>query len=487
MKKAKQLDAVMLHNMANHHYIHNEYDEALTLYKEAFEIYPELMKIPATRANVTHILQKTCNWNDPLCDINNYKEYINNDGYVAPFWLLYQNASLEELQINARKFANIMKVYEQFQTYKHPCKLNKHGEKIRIGYLSGNWRNHPNSYLSLGVSENHDRNKFEIIGFSYGPDNISYHRDRIKKSFDQFINLDHLADPNAAKTISSLNVDILVDRQGYTTGYRPIARYRPAPIQINMIGYPGTMGTKDYDYILADDIVLPPEHEKYYDEKVLRMPNCYVPMDNHYGGPFSPIGQGLVKLQKNDKFIFACFNNSHKITKEVFSAWMKILLAVPDSILWLIAHNPKMVKNLQDEAVKAGINPDRLVFAPKVNRDEHIQRYHQVDLYLDTAPYNAHTTAMEALWCGAPVLTLFKDSFVGGVGASLIKNSLPEYMDALICTSLYEYTNIAISLARRRTLLEEMKAKLLNYKNIPLFNTEQYTRDLEKIYESLVR
>lgn len=356
--------------------------------------------------------------------------------------------------------------------------------KIHIGYFSADFREHATAYLMAEMFELHDRSRFEISAFAFGPDDQSPLRARLAKSFDRFIDVDKLPDIDVASMVRKLNVDIAIDLKGYTQFERSgIFAQRAAPIQVNYLGYPGSMCADYFDYILADPTVIPIDDQQFFSEKVAYLPNSYLMNDRKR--EFSGLKMSRKSLQLPETaFVFCSFNANHKITPDVFETWMRILKRVNDSVLWLLEGSAIVVANLRREAQRHGVNPDRLVFAPKMPVGQHMARQATADLFLDTLPYNAHTTAIDALWGGLPVLTRLGKTFAGRVAASLLTSiGMPE----LITQSEEEYENLAVAIALNPTKAAQLKKKLNENRNsTPLFNTVQTTRDIEAAFEQMV-
>jgi protein O-GlcNAc transferase len=354
--------------------------------------------------------------------------------------------------------------------------------RIRLAYLSSDFHEHATASLLAGLIECHDRASFEIIGISYGIDDRSESRARLVTAFDQFHDVRLKNDLEVAELLSALEVDIAVDLKGYTRGARPgILSHRPCPIQVNYLGYPGTMGALFIDYIIADDTVLPPHLHASFTEKVVLLPNCYQVNDSRRAIPATPARReaGLPE----ESFVFCCFNNNWKITVSMFDVWMRLLNAMPNSVLWLFEDNSGAKRNLCKEAAARGVDPQRLVFAARVGPKEHLARHLLADLFLDTLPYNAHTTASDALWIGLPLVTCLGASFTGRVAASLLRAiGLPE----LIANDIDEYEALALKLARDTRLLRSIRFKLEeNRLNMPLFDTDLFRRHIEKAYMTM--
>jgi predicted O-linked N-acetylglucosamine transferase (SPINDLY family) len=335
-----------------------------------------------------------------------------------------------------------------------------------------------------GVYERHDRTRFELTGISLGPPDNSRMRKRIEATFDRFVHAPAMTDFDIARAMRELEIDIAVDLNGYAgSGRTGIFAHRPAPVQVNFLAYCGTMAVPFMDYIIADRILIPEENESYYTERVVRLPQTYMPNDRSRS-----IAQQIPSRMEaglpEAAFVFTCHNGEHKFAPEMFDIWMRLLQAVPGSVLWLRAPPTSAIGNLRREARARGVSPDRLVFASRVpDPADHLARLRLADLFLDTLPYNAHGTACDALWAGVPVLTCMGKTFAGRVAASLLHAiGLPE----LVTASLPEYEQTALLLARDPARLSALKAKLMrNRDTAPLFDTARFTRDLEFAYTSM--
>jgi len=355
--------------------------------------------------------------------------------------------------------------------------------RITVGYLSADFHEHAIAYLIAELIEKHDRQCFAVFGYSYGPDDGSPIRRRLLNAFDRFVDFKAVSFAEAAKLIEADKVDILVDLNGYTRHARTqIMALRPAPIQVNYLGYPGTMAAPFIDYILVDDFVVPPEQQPFFTEQLVHLPGCYQVNDSQREiaeRTPSRTACGLPEVA----FVFCCFNNIYKVTAEVFEVWMRLLQAVPASVLWLLEDNPVASANLRREAEARGVAASRLVFAPRLPLAEHLARHRLADLFLDTLPYNAHVTASDALWGGCPVLTCAGQTFPSRVAGSLLRTvGLPE----LITTSLQEYQALALRLAQDADLLKELRARLqANRKTSRLFDGGQFARTVEKAYVAM--
>jgi predicted O-linked N-acetylglucosamine transferase (SPINDLY family) len=356
-------------------------------------------------------------------------------------------------------------------------------DKIRVGYVSADFRHHAVSYLAAGLFESHDKTKFETTAISIGPNETSEIRQRLERAFDQFVDANAWVDDEIAALVRKEEIDILVDLGGFTRDARTrIFAQRPAPIQVNYLGYPSTMGADYIDYLMADHTLIPSKQLRYYAEKIVYLPNCYQVNDakRHISG--TRFTRGECGLPENG-FIFCCFNNTYKIIPSVFDCWSRILSQIDGSVLWLLEDNISATYNLKREAAARGVNPSRLVFAPRTAPPEHLARCQLADLFLDTSPYNGHTTASDALWAGVPVLTQIGETFAGRVAASLLTAvGLPE----LITNTPRGYEDLAIQLATNPAKLAAIKSKLAgNRLTTPLFNTQLSTRHIEAAYTAM--
>ena len=362
-------------------------------------------------------------------------------------------------------------------------RLSRSDGRIRLGYLSGEFRAHATSALLAEVWSLHDRKAFELIAFDNGWDDGSPMRRRVEGAFDAIVPIAHLSDADAAQCIADRDLDLLIDLNGAFGAHRQgVLARRPAPLQVSYLGYPGTLGAPYLDYLIADGAVLPADHDLHYDEAIVRLPHAYQPNDTRRVAPAAAPTRAEVGLPA-DRFVFCCFNQAFKITPRIFEIWMSVLSAVPGSVLWLLDTNPTARKNLIATAAAHGIASDRLIFAPWAAHGDHLARQGCADLFLDTLPYNAHTTASDALWMGLPVLTRRGAAFAGRVASSLLSVlDLPE----LICETLEDYEARAIALARSPDLLRRIRETLIGRRTTsPLFDTAAFTRHLEAAYRQM--
>ena len=451
------------------------YDEALAHYDKALNLKPDVDWIYGA---LVHTKMKMCNWLGLADFLGNISKGVMANKKVAhPFPLL---ALIDDTLIH-KKSSEIF-IRNKFPSNDALSSIMKcpKNQKIRVGYFSADFHNHATGYLMAELFELHDKNQFELFGFSFGPIMNDAMRQRLEKSFDQFIEVSEKSDMEIARLSRDLDIDIAIDLKGFTRDSRTgIFGYRAAPIQINYLGYPGTMGAEYIDYIIADTTLIPPESQECYSEKVVYLPDSYQVNDRKRLIAARQFTRQDLGLPENG-FVFCCFNNNYKIMPTTFDGWMRILKAVEGSILWLFQDNPWVVENLKKEVDKRGINVERLVFAEQMPLSEHLARHRQADLFLDTLPCNAHTTASDALWAGVPVLTLMGQSFASRVAASLLNAiNLPE----LITGTQEEYETLAIELAKNPQKLAAIKQKLSNSRlNAPLFDTPHFTKNLEAAY-----
>jgi protein O-GlcNAc transferase len=357
-------------------------------------------------------------------------------------------------------------------------------DRLRIAYVSGDFRDHPVAHLLVGALEHHDRERFETIGISFGADDGSAIRGRVLKAFERTIAARGMTDYQAAAAMREMEVDVAIDLMGLTSGCRTgIFFHRPAPVQVNYLGYPGTLASKHFDYLIADRVAIPEAEREYYSERIAYLSGTYMPTDSRRpvsATRWSRAGAGLPE----SGFIFCSFNNACKFSPEIFAIWMRLLKSVEGSVLWLAEPNAAAKDNLGREAKAADVDPSRLFFAPRLpSQGEHLARLALGDLFLDTLPCNAHTTACDALWAGLPLLTCKGSSFPGRIAASLLQAiGLPE----LITGSLCEYERVAMEIASNGDRLRALREKLArNLKTAALFDTAKFTRNLEAAFDAM--
>ena len=454
------------------------YEEAVAHYHQALNLKPDINWAYGDFQNVKMKISDWSNFYEGLTNLANKVQLHQKS--VQPFISL----ALFSEALMHRQSAEIY-VDEKFPFNPALGLISKQPKrkKIRIGYFSADFHNHATGHLMAELFELHDKSCFEIIGFSFGPEKNDEMRQRLVKSFDQFIEVFSKSDIEIAQLSRDLNIDIAVDLKGFTQDSRTgIFSYRVAPIQVNYLGYPGTMGAEYIDYIVADKTLIPSQSQQYYSEKVVYLPHSYQANDRKRGISKKQFTRQELGLPR-EGFVFCCFNNNYKILPATFNAWMQILKMVDGSVLWLLKDNPWVSENLKKEAAKQGIDATRLVFAERMSLPEHLARHRHADLFIDTLPCNAHTTASDALWTGLPVLTLMGESFASRVAASLL-NAIG--LSELITTSQEEYIALAIKLADNTHKLADIKQKLKqNRLTTPLFDAPLFTKNIEAAYTKM--
>ena len=461
---------------------------AINAYQTALELNPRLYH---AKVHLAHQKQHACDWQGLDKDINEIRQWVHHqpEAQISPFAFLAMPGTTAEEQKTCANHWLKNRYTTAFEQGKALAFKHKYShQKLRIGYLSGDFRLHPLAFLISELIEQHDKAQFEIYAYSYGVNDQSQERKRLEKAFDCFRDIRTISTLDAAKQIKQDEIDILVDLTGFTqTSRSQIVALRPAPINVSWLGFPGGMGELNgqplFDYLLSDAFVTPPETSCHYAEKLALLPHTYQPNDTQRPVAASE-GREAYGLPEQG-FVFCCFNQTFKILQDVFDVWMNLLKQVPNSVLWLLECNALSKANLIKEAEKRGLTKERLIFAPRVIMAEHMARQTCADLFLDTLPYNAHTTTSDALWMGLPVLTCSGNTFASRVAGSLLKAAeLPE----LITYSLQEYQAKALELVNNPQQLNRIKAHLINKrKQLPLFNAAQFARDLEAIYQAMLK
>ncbi len=455
----------------------SRHDEAIASFRRALAI------APAHKYTLGALLWSelgTCRWEELESRIESLRRGVaKKQSLTDPFTLVTVSQDPGEQMLCAERFFE-----DRVRDKQSPWKERRYEHsKIRIAYLSGDFREHAVAYCIAELLELHDRSKFEVIGASFGVDDGSEMRARLAEGFDRFLDVRAMGDFDAARLLRDLEVDIVVDLMGYTRYSRPgILANRPAPIQVGYLGYPGTLGADVNDYVLADKFVLPEENHGFYSEKIVTLPESYQANDSRRKVAERTPTRIEVGLPEQG-FVFCCFNNSYKILPTMFDVWMRLLTEVPGSVLWILEDNAAAAENLRREARTRGVDPGRLVFAPRVGAAEYRARCSLADLYLDTLPYNGHGTASDMLWAGLPVLTCAGSTFAGRVAGSLLHAvGLPE----LVTSSLEEYQALALKLARGDRLLGELRARLERDRaSAPLFDTDRFRRHIESAYRTM--
>jgi protein O-GlcNAc transferase len=451
--------------------------EALAAYDRALQLEPQLPGLEGARLKAK---MQVCDWRNFDAERTQLVASLGQGRIVQPFDLLSISASAAAQYECARSFSE--------RNWPRPGGEEVHRsrpghERIRLAYMSADFRQHPMSYLMAEIFERHDRSRFDVMAISIGPDDGSPMRRRMETAFAPFIDALTFTDERIAGLIEESGIDILVDLMGYTKGARTaVLARRPAPVQVNYLGFPGTMGTLHIDYVIADRVVIPDRKRALFSEKVAYLPFSYYPngREPHDGKAVARADVGL----PDQAFVFCCFNNSFKILPEIFDTWMRILSAVEGSVLWLLEDNEMASVNLRKEAAARGVAAERLIFAKRVPPADHQARHRCADLFLDTLPYNAHTTALDALWQDVPVLTRAGETFAGRVAASLL-TALD--LRELIVEMGEDYERLAVELARHPAKLAALKQKLSdNRLTTPMFDTAQFTRHLEVAYTMML-
>jgi predicted O-linked N-acetylglucosamine transferase (SPINDLY family) len=471
--------------------LQGRHDDALRSYRTAFDLQPGSAVF---QAGLLTGMQHVCDWSrfEELSALRRSSALRPEaaDPLPEPFGLLSIPSTLAEQFAGARAFSQAIAARALRESAGREYRPGHAGgggppeRRLRIGYLSADFHEHVTAHVMAEVFELHDRSRIEAIAYSYGPDDRSPMRARLKRAFDRFVDLRTVSNVEAAAAIRADRVDILVDLKGHTLDARTeIVALRPAAIQASYLGYPATMGADFIDYILTDRFVLRTQDARYYHEQPVYLPGCYYASDR--GRPVAvPPARAELGLPQNG-FVFCCFNQAYKILPGMFAVWMRLLQSVPGSVLWLMENNHWATGNLRREAASRGIDPARLVFAPKVTPEQYLGRLRAADLFLDTLPYNAHTTASDALWVGVPVVTCPGETLPSRVaGSQLSALGLPE----LIADGMAAYEALALRLARSPGDLAAIRDKLSrNRETAPLFDTPRFVRNLETAYEAMWR
>ena len=452
------------------------YEDAVASFDRGLVLKPDIPQAHLLYAPRLLSKLRVCDWSDLNAEIARLLTMIREHRTLSvPFATLIIPATAAEQLQCARRYVQDQPAFPPIwrgEIYAH--------DRIRVAYLSADFREHATAYLTAGLFEQHDKSRFETTAISFGPDDNSPMRHRLESAFERFIDVSNKSDRGIADIVRGLEIDIAVDLMGFSKDNRlAVLAHRVAPIQVNYLGYPGTMGASYIDYILADATVIPEDQGEFYAERVVRLPASYQVNDNkRHINPDTPTRYqcGL----PDAAFVFCCFNNTQKLNPAVFDIWMRVLTATDNSVLWLLEGSATASTNLRAAAERGGVSPQRLIFAAKTSLPDHLARLRQADLFLDTLPYNAHTTASDALWAGLPVLTQVGETFAGRVAASLLQAiGLPE----LITATPQDYEARAIELAASPAALAAIRRKLANNRiTTPLFDTELFARRIEAAY-----
>ncbi len=448
--------------------------EAIRDYEKALKLDPN---IPYARGNLVLYRLHGADWQSLFGDLAEIAVKVREaKPVIVPFAHVALSNSPDEQLRAARLWMSDkhppLKPFWRGERYRH--------ERMRVAYLSADLHAHATAHLMAGVFESHDRKRFEVTAISYGPDDKSEMRARLHGAFDRFVDVRTRSDAETASLLREMEVDIAIDLKGLTREARPgILAFRAVPVQVQYLGYPATMGADYVDYVVADRVVIPEEHRRFFSEAVAYLPGSYQCNDAKRPIAARMPGRSESGLPESG-FVFCCFNNSYKILPEIFDIWMRLLRSIEGSVLWLLEDNATAAGNFRREAERRGVDAGRLIFASRVGAAEHLARQRLANLFLDTLPYGAHTTASDALWAGLPVLTSLGSTFAGRVGASLLEAiGMPE----LITRSLDEYERLALRLARDPAELRAIRTKLAaNREGAALFDTLRFTRHLETAF-----
>jgi protein O-GlcNAc transferase len=468
------LAAAYFNRGAAHQWL-RQLEKAIEDYSQALELKPDYDFV---FGSVFHNMMRICDWENFDENVSRLKNGLErHEKITSPFVVLSMLDSPELQKSAAEIFAQAWRLpRDARQTIQKPARKSK----IRVGYYSADFHEHATAYLMANLFESHDKSGFELFAFSFGPHREDAMRRRVFGAFDRFFDVGKMSDGGVAGLSRELGIDIAVDLKGFTEHLRPgIFAERSAPIQVNYLGYPGSLGADWYDYLIADETLIPKDDFRHYREKVVYLPNSYQVNDSKRVIANTIYRREDLGLPASG-FVFCCFNSNYKITPQVFDCWMRLLEQVDGSVLWLLEDSATATRNLRKEAERRGVGAERLVFAPRMPLAEHLARHRSADLFLDTLPYNAHTTASDALWAGLPVLTRIGKSFPARVAASLLTAiQLPE----LITRTEAEYESLAIELATNPAKLARIREKLAkNRLTTPLFDAPLFTRHVEAAY-----
>ena len=461
------------YNLAELLEILKNYDDAIYYYNKLLKLKPDY---PYLLGSILNLKLQICDWANFDESLKEIKDSINKKKQVSkPLDIVFLFDSLE-LQ---------SKIIKDFSTKNFPqinsaVKNTRTNNKIKIGYFSSDFNNsHPTGYLIPELFEYHDKTQFDLYVFYFG-NKIDSKLNRIKNAATKFYNIFSISDHKVARFCNKINLDIAIDVNGFIKNCRPnIFALRAAPIQINYLAFPNTMGANYINYIIADKILIPNQSQKFYSEKIIYLPNSYQISDQKRDKLENNLFKKDYNLPEN-KFIFCCFNNIIKINPYIFNIWINILKRSTNSVLWLLSDNIQAINNLKSEAKNRNLNPERIIFCKKVSISENLNRYKLADLFLDTFPCSAHTTANDVLWAGTPLLTLAGESFASRVSASLLTSI---NMGELITYSEKQYEDLAVSLSNDNTKILEIKQRLMKDKsNATLFNSQLYTKNIELAY-----
>jgi len=470
--------AEALNNRANVLLRLKRYEEAVADLERVLSINPDF---PYAKGILLHMKMQLCDWRSFDAEIAAVTADVRAGRPAnTPFALLSQSGAPRDQLLCAQAWVREKcppappPIYKG-ETYRH--------DRVRVAYVSADFGEHPTSYLLAGLIEEHDRSRFKILGVSLGAVTPSAMRSRITGAFDEFTDAGRKEDREVAGLLRHLEVDIAVDLMGFTHESRPgIFALRPAPVHVNYLGFPATMGADYIDYVIADRFVIPAEHRGHYRENIAYMPDCFQANDAKRSMGEQPRTRAEAGLPESG-FVFCAFSNSYKITPAMFDVWMRLLRQVDGSVLWLLGGSGAVEANLRREAHGRGIAPDRLIFAARLGYADYLRRYQLADLFLDTTPFNAGATASDALWAGLPLITCAGEAFAGRMAGSLLHAvGLPQ----LVAASLQDYERITLRLATDRAAIEAVKVKLAqNRATCALFDTARFRRHIESAYQTM--
>ena len=463
-------------NMGNAFKNLDKLSEALECFAKAFNANPDYIQ---AKMQKLHLELQFCNWENYDQEVKDIPKMGVEAEPVPPWPMLALEDCIHRQKIRAERYVKHGLFVHDLLSERLPVCLPpvSRPKKLKIGYFSADFHIFPGMFLMAGLLEEHNRKNFEVMAFSYGPDKNDTMRKRIVNAVDEFIDLNGKSIDQIIEISREKEIDIAIHRNGHTRGTKTeIFMKRVAPLQINYLGYPGTIGGDFIDYIIGDHTVIPEEHNEFYSEKIIRLPHTYQPNDITRLISKKDTSRNDFDLPQ-EAFVFCCFNNTFKITPNEFNIWMSVLSKVDGAVLWLLKTDERAEMNIKSEAKKRGVDPNRLVFANKLPQAEHLARHKHADLFLDTFCYNAHTTASDALWAGLPVITKKGEQFAARVSASLLTAvGLPE----LITETDADYENLIIELANQPEKLCKIRSKLQsNRLTKPLFDTKRYTRNFE--------
>ncbi|BAQ65624.1 tetratricopeptide repeat protein [Geminocystis sp. NIES-3709] len=467
----------------------DRWEEAVSCYQVALPLDPNHIEI---LSDWNFAVRKICRWSVEeyltmtLLQASARQLELGKISPINPFVACFLPLSLQEFQevcaSHAQALSNLVNQTTPDNYFKHVSPHRSSNRKIKIGYVCAGFLNHPTGQLTQGMFERYDRNRFEVYGYAISKSDGSVYRQEIEKSIEHFRLVDNLSNLAIAEMIFEDGIDILIDLDGYTSNHRQgVFAFKPAPIQVTWLAFAGTTGADYIDYLIADEIIVPPQFDRFYTETVIRLPHTYQVNNHRQLPPLKTLNRATERKREGlpeDAIVFCSFNNNAKIDRSTYNAWLQILKAIPNSVLWILVDTSEGLENMHSKAQKAGIAPSRIIRALHKPLPEHLQRLQLGDLFLDSFICNAHTTATDALWGELPVLTCQGKTFASRVGASLLTSS---HLPQLICTSPQEFIKKAIELAQNPAQLQALKQHLHNHKyHLPLFDTDKWVQDFEE-------